>query len=141
MTDAQLDYYKSLILDHNKNPRNYGKPDFFQFSSEGYNPLCGDKIQIYLSYDAQEKLEKISFESQACALCKASTSMMGETVIGRTKSEIDGIACQVKSMLEGQQIELENIKPLDIFSSVARYPARSKCVLLPWTTIQKAIKE
>jgi nitrogen fixation NifU-like protein len=139
MSEANLEYYKRLILDHNKNPRNYGVMEGFNHSAEGFNPLCGDKIQLYLC-EENGTIEKAQFESQACALCKASTSMLTEKLQGMKVKDVEELQQEMNKMLSGNEIELERVAPLDVFSSVAKYPARAKCVMLPLTTVSKALK-
>lgn len=138
MNAESLDYYKRLILDHNKNPRNYGKPESFSVSAEGYNPLCGDKIQLYVN-SVNQVIEDLYFESSACALCKASTSLMSEKVSGKSYEDLNSLYDQLTQLLSGNQVEDAALKPLDVFASVAKYPARAKCVMLPWKTLQRLI--
>lgn len=139
----QLDYYKKLILDHNREPRNYGSGiEGVSHSAEGYNKLCGDKIQVFLRV-VEDLVEDISFETQACALCKASASMMTERVKGKHLQELG----QLNQVFEGLFDKEGEVDPevknmlgeLVVFESVSAYPARVKCVKLPWNTLLKAI--
>lgn len=135
--------YQSLILDHNKNPRNFRKMENATRSQEGFNPLCGDHLYIYVKLDSQESvIEDISFEGEGCAISKASTSMMTQTLKGKTIEEAQKVFNQFHSLLTKDLDPSKNqhtLGKLEVFSGIWKYPARVKCAGLAWHTLKALI--
>ncbi|MEM7791703.1 MAG: Fe-S cluster assembly sulfur transfer protein SufU [Verrucomicrobiota bacterium] len=141
MGDSDLtDLYQSIILDHNKQPRFYGRLEEPTHSAEGYNPLCGDKIQISLKIEGQ-RIAGIQFEAAACAICKASASMMTQTLSEKTLLEAEKINRNVHQILTTDSlVDLASDGDLAALAGVRKFPARIKCATLPWHTFKDALK-
>lgn len=133
--------YQEIILDHYKSPRNRGtleKPDINIFES---NPLCGDEICIH-AHLSSNQLKNIRFEGKGCSISLASASMMTETLKGRDQSFAQKYIDGIKAMMHGEEnLSDEELGDLEALKGVADFPARVKCALLPWTTLEKALKE
>lgn len=132
--------YQSIILDHNKRPRHYGALADATHQAEGYNPLCGDKVQVYLRINAS-RIEAIQFESASCAICKASASMMAHALVGKTLEEAGELQDRVHLLLteEPEVSEApEEDGELIALQGVRKFPARIKCASLPWHTCRDA---
>ena len=137
--------YQEIILDHGKNPRNLRKTDNFNKDAKGHNPLCGDKVHIYLKLDEDKKVQDISFEGQGCAISMASASIMTDLIKGKEESEVKEIVQDFLEMIKeknklNNKILEENEKiKLMCLSGVKKYPMRVKCATLSWHTLTSAI--
>ncbi len=137
--------YQDIILEHGKSPRNFGKCDKYTHKARGHNPLCGDKIEVYLKLDKEKKVEDLSFEGNGCAISIASTSIMTETVKGKslkiTKEIIIDFLNMVKNLQEIKSKELDEDQKIKIMSlsGVKQYPMRVKCATLAWHTLTSAL--
>jgi len=137
--------YQEIILDHGKNPRNKGKCDKFNRDSKAYNPLCGDKVHIYLKLNENKKVEDISFEGSGCAISMASASIMTDLIRGRNENEVNEIVKDFLYMIkEKPELSSKNLKDdektkLMCLSGVKQYPMRVKCATLSWHTLTSAI--
>ena len=133
--------YQQVILDHNKKPRNFRKLENANHTAEGYNPLCGDHLTIYL--DLEDGLVKeVGFEGSGCAISKASASMMTQAVKGKSKEQAESLFKEFHSMVTGElneEIEENSLGNLKIFAGVREFPVRVKCATLPWHTLQAAL--
>ena len=140
MTDLQ-DLYQELILDHGSRPRNLKKLAEANHSAEGYNPLCGDKVKVYVNLDG-EVVKDISFEGAGCAISTASASIMTETLKGKTRAEADALFEMFHDLVTGQERKLDSPEfgKLAVFSGVSEFPMRVKCATLSWHTLRAAIK-
>lgn len=132
--------YQQVILDHNKNPRNYGKienPDGF---AHGNNPLCGDHVDIYLKIN-EGVIESVMFEGEGCAICNSSASMMTEALIGKTEKEAEVLFHSFHHALtdisKPDDVDLGKLK---VLLGVKDYPVRVKCATLAWHTFEAALK-
>jgi nitrogen fixation NifU-like protein len=136
------DLYQGIILDHNKRPRHYGALTDFTHSAEGYNPLCGDKMEIYLIVK-EGRIECLQFEAACCAICKAAASIMMETFTGKTIAEAEAGLARVSELLTSD-LEIEADLSVDgeiaALAGVRKFPARIKCATLPWHTYEAALK-
>jgi len=132
--------YQEVILDHNKQPRNFRKLEDANRHAEGYNPLCGDQITVYLKMDG-DKIDDVSFVGSGCAISKASSSMMTAAVKGKTKAEAEALFEKFHHMVTGKpHSELpEGIGKLAVFSGVCEFPSRVKCASLAWHTLRSAM--
>jgi len=126
------DLYQQTILDHNKNPRNFGKPAGYNRQAEGYNPLCGDRVHIYVVW-AEEKISGIGFEGSGCAISRASASLMTEASQNKTVDEIRDLFQRFESMLSSGITE--DLGELNALSGVRQFPVRIQCAKLPWETL------
>ena len=143
MTKLQ-DLYQAVILDHNNNPRNYGKPTSANRHAEGVNPLCGDQVNVFFRLDEDAWLKEVGFEGRGCAICMASASIMTETVkhlnvvqAGQYVTAFCSLAEDEKSEVMGQ-FDLSTLK---VLAGVKAYPARVKCATLAWHTARSALSE
>ncbi len=135
--------YQQVILDHNKKPRNFHKLENANRSAEGYNPLCGDHLNVYLRVD-DDQVQEVSFEGSGCAISKASASMMTQAVKGKTKAEAEALFNEFHRMATGEldeEAEDNHLGKLTIFAGVRDFPARVKCATLSWHTMHAALNE
>jgi nitrogen fixation NifU-like protein len=134
--------YQQVILDHNKKPRNFHKLETANRTAEGYNPLCGDQLHIYLEVE-NDRVKDISFEGTGCAIFKASASMMTQAVKGKSKAESEQLFQEFHRLLTGEfdeEAEGSHLGKLTIFSGVREYPVRVKCATLSWHTMRAALE-
>ena len=133
--------YQQVILDHNKKPRNFHKLETPNRTAEGYNPLCGDQLNIYLQVE-DDQVKDVSFEGSGCAISKASASMMTQAVKGKSKQEAELLFDEFHRMVTGrlnEESEPNQLGRLKIFSGVRDFPVRVKCASLPWHTLHAAL--
>ena len=137
--------YQEIILDHGKNPRNLRRTENFNKDAKGHNPLCGDKVHIYLKLNENKKVEDISFEGQGCAISMASASIMTDLVKGKEEHEVKEIVSDFLDMIKEKDELNNNILHEDdktklmCLSGVKQYPMRVKCATLSWHTLTSAI--
>lgn len=135
--------YQQVILDHNKKPRNFRKLETANHSAEGFNPLCGDQLTVYLNLEG-DAVKEISFEGSGCAISKAAASMMTQAVKGKSKQEAEKLFEEFHRMVTGE-LETENtanqLGNLKIFQGVREFPVRVKCATLPWHTMHAALNK
>ena len=139
------DLYQEIILDHGKNPRNLRKTENFNKDAKGHNPLCGDKVHIYLKLNENKKVEDISFEGEGCAISMASASIMTDLLRGKEENDVKEIVNDFLEMIkEKDEIKTNLLKDdektkLMCLSGVKQYPMRVKCATLSWHTLISAI--
>ncbi len=136
------DLYQEVILEHNKNPRNFREIEDADQYADGKNPLCGDALRVYVTF-AGDKISDVAFKGSGCAISKASASMMTQAVKGKTKDEAEGIFDEFHRMVTGElDIESDDneLGKLKIFSGVLEFPARVKCASLSWHTLNAALR-
>ena len=134
--------YQQVILDHNKKPRNFQRLEGANRSAEGFNPLCGDQLTVYLQMD-EGVVREVSFVGTGCAISKASASMMTQAVKGKTREEALTLFGEFHRMVTGEldeEAEPNQLGRLKIFAGVRDYPARVKCASLPWHTMHAALE-
>ncbi len=133
--------YQQVILDHNKRPRNFRRLEQANHIAEGYNPLCGDQLTVYLDLE-NDDIKEISFEGSGCAISKAAASMMTQAVKGKSKLEVEQLFTEFHQMVTGE-LDEENSKNqlgnLRIFAGVRDFPVRVKCATLSWHTLRAAL--
>jgi len=130
--------YQEMIVDHGKHPRNSGKLPHANYQHAGHNPLCGDKLVVYL-YERDGKVEDVRFEGTGCAISMASASLMTETVKGKSIPEIEKLfGCFHQLVTEGKEADAM-LGKLAIFAGVAEFPVRVKCATLAWHTLNAAL--
>lgn len=140
--DDLRDLYQEMILDHHKKPRNFGKLPGANHHADGYNPLCGDRVTIYLRVEG-DTIQDIRFEGSGCAICTASTSIMTETLMGKPVAEVERYFGKFRDLVMGDlenPADDEELGKLAIFAGVREYPIRVKCATLPWHTIRAALQ-
>lgn len=132
--------YQQVILDHNKNPKNFRILENANHASEGFNPLCGDKINVYLDVE-DDVIRDISFQGSGCAISKASASVMTTQLKGKTVAEASQIFEKFHKLITGElHANSTELGPLAIFAGVREFPIRVKCAALAWHTMLAALK-
>lgn len=143
MSSDLRDLYQELILDHGRHPRNSGKLDVATHHADGYNPLCGDKITLYLEIDG-DRVKGVSFEGQGCAISQASASLMTEGIKGKTVPEALALFRKLTATVTGHDAEAAaepvELGKLAVFEGVRQYPMRVKCATLAWHTLRNALE-
>lgn len=137
------DLYQEVILDHNKNPRNFKKITDADRKAEGYNPLCGDRINVYLKLE-DDKICDIAFEGSGCAISKSSASMMTTLLKGKTVDEAEKLFDKFHKLVTskiGADQDTEGLEKLAVFSGVRDFPIRVKCASLAWHTMHAALNQ
>jgi nitrogen fixation NifU-like protein len=133
--------YQQVILDHNKKPRNFRKLERANHSAEGYNPLCGDHLTVYLDLEG-DAVKEVAFEGSGCAISKAAASMMTQAVKGKSRDQAEALFQEFHSMVTGEldeENEANSLGNLRIFAGVRDFPVRVKCATLPWHTLHAAL--
>ena len=135
--------YQSVILDHNRKPRNFGALDGANRQAEGKNPLCGDHVSVELLVDGDEStIRDVRFTGQGCAISKASASLMTAAVKGKTRAEAEALFARFHALVLGQgEADKSELGQLVVFSGVSRFPVRVKCASLAWHTLKAALAE
>lgn len=134
--------YQQVILDHNKKPRNFKQLEGANRTAEGFNPLCGDQLTVYMLIE-EGVVSDLSFVGTGCAISKAAASMMTQAVKGKTREETRALFEQFHRMVTGEldeEVEPNGLGRLKIFAGVRDYPARVKCASLPWHTMHAALE-
>ena len=142
MTDLS-DLYQEVILDHNRRPRNFHSMDQANRRAEGFNPLCGDRLTVYLQVES-DVVKEISFEGSGCAISKASASLMTESLKGKSRAEAETIFQTFHDLVtggdDGGTATSDQLGKLVVFSGVRDYPVRVKCATLAWHTLIAALR-
>ena len=140
--EPQLDdLYRELILDHYRHPRNKGNLDNANRHVEGYNPLCGDEVELDLIVDSDGVIEDVAFKGRGCSISQASSSMMTDAVKGQTKGEAMALLDAFKKMMMEPETEpAEDLGDLEAFQGVAKFPVRVKCATLAWNVLQEGLE-
>ena len=139
--------YQDIILEHGKSPRNLGKCEGYSHEAKGYNPLCGDKVHVYLKLNSGKKVEGLTFEGEGCAISLASASIMTELVKGKSFDEakdiMNAFLNMIKNTSEIQSNHLDDDQKTKLMSlsGVKRFPMRVKCATLSWHTFISAMEE
>jgi nitrogen fixation protein NifU and related proteins len=134
MSELQ-DLYQELIVDHNRHPRNRRKIEKPDRQAAGYNPLCGDRVTVYVT------LKDVAFEGKGCAISTASASLMTETLRGKTLAEAESLYQCFHDLVTGEHDGCHDVDlgKLEVFSGVSKYPARVKCASLVWHAVKSAL--
>jgi len=141
MSDLR-ELYQELIIDHSKRPRNFRVIEGADRKAEGFNPLCGDKVTVYLELD-NGRINNIGFQGKGCAISTASTSVMTETLKGKTLAEAEALFEIFHGLVTGKPPaggKAPELGKLAVFSGVSEFPARVKCATLAWHTLNAALK-
>jgi nitrogen fixation NifU-like protein len=145
MSDDLRELYQDIILDHGRHPRNFHKLDHATHLARGHNPLCGDRVTVYLAVDG-DRIAHVSFEGRGCAISTASSSLMTEVLKGKTLAEARQLFAQFHAKVTGGAAEKlpepleEDSERLEPLTGVKAYPARVKCATLPWHAFEAALK-
>jgi nitrogen fixation NifU-like protein len=141
--DEMRELYQATILDHNKSPRNFSKPPNCNRHADGNNPLCGDKLTVFVALDG-DRVEDVGFQGAGCAISTASASLMTEYVKGKTLEEVDETFDRFHELVTrpvGSASPAPELGKLAVFSGVSEYPVRVKCATLCWHTLRAALYE
>ena len=136
--------YQQTILEHNRSPRNFKKLQGATHLAEGYNPLCGDHLWVYMKIDPQHIIEELAFEGSGCAISKASASMMTMALKGKTIEEANLLFEEFHKLVIGElkpDQQPNHLGKLTVFSGIWQYPARVKCASLIWHTMHGALEK
>lgn len=133
--------YREVILDHHKSPRNYGCDTPGAIKVEGYNPLCGDRIEICLKVENGGLNSECKFQGEGCSICMASASMMTEEVFGKSLGDVQKTVTGFRALMKGEECPLLVEGDLESLVGVRNFPVRIKCALLPWTTLGEAVEK
>ena len=149
LSDELRELYQDVILDHGKNPRNFRHPADANREAHGDNPLCGDTITVYLTIDADHRIQDVAFQGRGCAISTASASMMTEILMGRTEAEARTLFASFHELCTSEnfdpaqhgEIDADAIDRLSVLSGVRQFPMRVKCATLAWHTMTAALAE
>lgn len=143
MSSDLRDLYQEIILEHNRKPRNFHALESANHKAEGFNPLCGDRLKLYLKVK-NGVIEDIAFEGSGCAISKASASLMTVSVKGKTEEEVKALFEKVHEMLSGppdEKVDAEKLGRLGALAGVREFPARVKCAALAWHTLKSGLND
>ena len=135
--------YQEVILDHTKNPRNFHAMADATAKADGNNPLCGDRVTVYLRLEG-DRIVDASFQGRGCAISKSSASIMTETVKGKTRQEAEALFDRFHELITGKleaSIDSASLGKLAVFQGVSEFPLRVKCASLAWHTLKSALEE
>jgi nitrogen fixation protein NifU and related proteins len=142
MSDLR-ELYQEVILDHNKRPRNFRMIESPTRVAKGHNPLCGDRLTLYLNIEG-DRIADVAFEGSGCAISKASASLMTEAVKGRTVAEAEALFQRFHNMVTSppdEPVTTNGLGKLAVFAGVREYPVRVKCASLAWHTMKNAVED
>jgi nitrogen fixation protein NifU and related proteins len=144
MDDSVRELYQEVILDHSRHPRHFGAMEGANHVGEGYNPLCGDRVKVYLRLDDAGRIADISFEGKGCAISQASASLMTDLVKGRTAAAAEELMGGFLHLVKGEDasgIPAADREHLDVMAGVSAFPMRVKCATLAWHTMKSALED
>jgi nitrogen fixation protein NifU and related proteins len=142
MDQGLRELYQEIILDHSRHPRHFGALPDASHMAEGHNPLCGDKVKIYLSVDANGKIADVSFEGRGCAISVASASLMTEMLKGRSVDQAEALMGGFLHLVKGEDanaLDDDDRERLEVMAGVSAFPMRVKCATLAWHAMKSAL--
>lgn len=134
--------YQEVIVDHNRRPRNFGRLEDANRTAEGYNPLCGDRLKVYLKVDDDDRISDVAFEGEGCAISVASASLMTDFLRGLSIENVETTFKTFREMVTNRDADAmppESLGKLAALGGVRAYPSRVKCATLCWHTLQAAV--
>ena len=131
------DLYQEVILDHSKNPQNFGILNQYTCTAEGNNPMCGDSLTVYVNIE-NNIISDVSYRARGCAISVASASIMSKIIKGKTIEEVDILFDKFHRLCMGEDIEDDEIETLQVLSGVSKFPTRVKCATMSWHAIKEA---
>ena len=143
MDESLRELYQEVILDHSRHPRHFGVLAGATHVGEGHNPLCGDRVKIYLHLNGTGKIDDISFEGRGCAISQASASLMTDMLKGRSVAEAEELMGGFLNLVKGEDADAlqgEDRERLDVMAGVSEFPMRVKCATLAWHTMKSALE-
>ena len=145
MTDSALrELYQEVILDHSRHPRHYGALEGASHKAEGYNPLCGDRVTVYLKLGADNRVADIKFQGKGCAISQASASMMTQLLKGRSQADAENLMTGFLHLVKGEDasdLPEDDRERLEVMGGISAFPMRVKCATLAWHTYKNAVEE
>jgi nitrogen fixation NifU-like protein len=136
--------YQEVILDHSREPRNFGAPERANRAAKGDNPLCGDRVSVHLLIE-DGTVTEVGFEGRGCAISMASASLMTEAVKGKTEAQARELFARFRAMVmsdgEGEEGDFDDLEKLNVLAGVRDFPVRVKCATLPWHTLSAAMNK
>lgn len=142
MDEGLRELYQETILDHSRHPRHFGVMEDATHSCDGFNPLCGDKVKIFLKVDEAGKIAAISFEGKGCAISQASASLMTDLLTGRSVAEAETLMQNFVHLVKGEEasgLSEDDEETLAVMAGVSAFPMRVKCATLAWHTMKSAL--
>lgn len=142
MSDELRDLYQDVIIEHSKRPRNFRELDSAAHKAEGYNPLCGDEVTVYIDLE-NDVVKDVSFKGSGCAISTASASVMTELLKGKSRAEAERLFQTFHDLVTGKSAnggDAENLGKLAVFAGVSEFPTRVKCAILCWHTLKAALE-
>ena len=143
MDNSLRELYQDIILDHSRHPRHFGALESANHVAEGYNPLCGDKVKVYLAVDDRNRIVDASFEGRGCAISVASASLMMETLRGRSVEEAEHLMGGFLRLAKGEDadgLDADDRERLEVMAGVSAFPMRVKCATLAWHAMKAALE-
>ena len=143
MDDSLRELYQDVILDHSRHPRHFGAMEHATHMGEGFNPLCGDRVKLYLQIGPDNRIADIKFEGRGCAISQASASLMTDMLIGRTIDEAEKLMGGFLHLVKGEDardLAADDREKLDVMAGVSAFPMRVKCATLAWHTMKSALE-
>jgi nitrogen fixation NifU-like protein len=144
MDNALKELYQEVILDHSRHPRHYGVLEGASHKAEGYNPLCGDRVTVYLILGEDDRVADIRFQGKGCAISQASASMMADLLKGRGRADAEKLMEGFLHLVKGEEVHGlsdDDRETLDVMSGISAFPMRVKCATLAWHTFRNAVEE
>jgi nitrogen fixation protein NifU and related proteins len=144
MDETLRELYQEVILDHSRHPRHFGALADANHRGEGHNPLCGDRVKVYLKVDAKDRIADVSFEGKGCAISQASASLMTDLIKGRSVAEAETLMDGFLHLVKGEDasgIGADDREHLDVMAGVSAFPMRVKCATLAWHTMKSALED
>jgi nitrogen fixation NifU-like protein len=144
MDNALRELYQEVILDHSRHPRHHGVLEGASHKAEGYNPLCGDRVTVYLKLGEDDRVADIRFQGKGCAISQASASMMTEMLKGRSQADAETLMTGFLHLVKGEEapgLSQDDRETLDVMSGISEFPMRVKCATLAWHTFRNAVEE
>ncbi|MSP95452.1 MAG: SUF system NifU family Fe-S cluster assembly protein [Alphaproteobacteria bacterium] len=144
MDSSLRDLYQEIILDHSRHPRHFGPLATANHMAEGHNPLCGDRVKVYLKVDAKDRIEDVSFEGRGCAISVASASLMTDMLKGRSVAEAERLMGGFLNLVKGEdaaELESDDRETLEVMAGVSAFPMRVKCATLAWHAMKAALDD
>lgn len=143
MDDTLRELYQEVILDHSRHPRHFGALNPHTHMAEGHNPLCGDRVKVFLQVDAGDRIHDVSFEGRGCAISVASASLMTELLKGRTIPEAERLMGGFLALVKGEDAKVldeGDRDHLQVMAGVSAFPMRVKCATLAWHAMKAALE-
>jgi nitrogen fixation protein NifU and related proteins len=143
MDDSLRELYQEVILDHSRHPRNFGTLEGATNTAKGHNPLCGDRVTVYLVVDKDDRISEIKFEGKGCAISQASASMMTDMLVGRTTAEAEKLMGGFLHLVKGENaddLDADDRERLEVMGGISAFPMRVKCATLAWHTMKSALE-